>query len=168
MINAQLIDVKDKHLWAESFERKSSDVLALQAELASAIAGAINVRLTPDEQSRLSAAPTVNPEAHDAYLKGRYFFNRPSDENLQKAIAQFEAVVKLSPTFAPAYSGLSMPTLGRPTTRVHQRRRCEAPREGDRGTGGGAGQLVRRGAHIAGRLQGLVRLRLGRERTGTP
>jgi serine/threonine-protein kinase len=107
-INAQLIDARtDKHLWAESFERKSSDVLALQAELASAIASAINVRLTPDEQSRLSAAPSVNPEAHDAYLKGRYFFNRPSDENLQKAIAQFEAVVELSPTFAPAYSGLS-------------------------------------------------------------
>ena len=107
-INAQLIDARaDKHLWAETFERKSSDVLALQAELASAIASAINVRLTPGEQSRLSAAPTVNPEAHDAYLKGRYFFNRPSDENLQKAIAQFEEVVRLSPTFAPAYSGLS-------------------------------------------------------------
>ena len=107
-INAQLIDARaDRHLWAETFERKSSDVLALQAELASAIASAINVRLTPGEQSRLSAAPTVNPEAHDAYLKGRYFFNRPSDENLQKAIAQFDEAVKLSPTFAPAYSGLS-------------------------------------------------------------
>jgi len=107
-ITAQLIDARsDKHLWAESFERKSSDVLALQAELASAIASEINVRLTPGEQSRLSAAPSVNPVAHDAYLKGRYFFNRPSDENLQKAIAQFEAVVTLSPTFAPAYSGLS-------------------------------------------------------------
>jgi eukaryotic-like serine/threonine-protein kinase len=107
-INAQLIDARaDKHLWAETFERKSSDVLALQAELASAIAGAINVQLAPGEQSRLSAAPSVDPEAHDAYLKGRFFFNRPSDENLQKAIAQFEEAVKLSPTFAPAYSGLS-------------------------------------------------------------
>jgi serine/threonine-protein kinase len=107
-INAQLIDARaDRHLWAETFERKSSDVLALQAELASAIASAINVRLTPGEQSRLSAVPTVNPEAHDAYLKGRFFFNRPSDENLQKAIAQFQEAVRLSPTFAPAYSGLS-------------------------------------------------------------
>ncbi len=107
-INAQLIDARsDKHLWAETFERTSSDVLALQAELASAIASAINVRLTPGEESRLAAAPTVNPEAHDAYLKGRFFFNRPSDANLQKAIAQFEETVKLSPTFAPAYSGLS-------------------------------------------------------------
>lgn len=107
-INAQLIDARaDKHLWAETFERKSSDVLALQAELASAIANAINVQLTPREQTRLSTAPSINPAAHDAYLKGRYFFNRPSDENLERAIAQFDTAVKLSPTFAPAYSGLS-------------------------------------------------------------
>jgi serine/threonine-protein kinase len=107
-INAQLIDARaDRHLWAQTFERSSSDVLALQAELASAIASAINVQLTPGEQSRLSAAPTVDPAAHDAYLKGRYFFNRPSDENLEKAIAQFDTAVRLSPTFAPAYSGLS-------------------------------------------------------------
>lgn len=107
-INAQLIDARsDKHLWAETFERTSSDVLALQAELASAIASAINVRLTPSEQSRLSSAPTIDPEAHDAYLKGRFFFNRPSDENLRRAITYFEEAVRLSPNFAPAWSGLS-------------------------------------------------------------
>jgi serine/threonine protein kinase/tetratricopeptide (TPR) repeat protein len=107
-ITAQLIDARaDKHLWAKSFERSSRDVLALQAELAAAIAREVNVQLTSSEHSRLTAAPSVNPEAHDAYLKGRYFFNRPSDENLQKAIAQFEAAVKFSPTFAPAFSGLS-------------------------------------------------------------
>ena len=107
-ITAQLIDARaDKHLWAKSFDRSSRDVLALQAELASAIAREVNVQLTSSEQSRLTAAPSVNPEAHDAYLKGRYFFNRPSDENLQKAIAQYEAAVKFSPTFAPAFSGLS-------------------------------------------------------------
>jgi serine/threonine-protein kinase len=107
-ITAQLIDARaDKHLWANTFERSSRDVLALQAELASAIAQEVNVRLTSSEQLRLTAAPSVNPEAHDAYLKGRYFFNRPSDENLQKAIAQFEEAVRLSPEFAPAFSGLS-------------------------------------------------------------
>jgi TolB-like protein len=107
-ITAQLIDARaDKHLWSQSFERRSIDVLALQAELASAIANAINVQLTPGEESRLAAAPTVNPEAHDAYLRGRYFFNRPSDENLQKAIAEFNEAIRLSPSFAPAYSGLS-------------------------------------------------------------
>ncbi|MGN6393473.1 MAG: protein kinase domain-containing protein [Gemmatimonadales bacterium] len=107
-ITAQLIDARaDKHLWARSFERSSSDVLALQADLASAIAAEINVQLTPGEQSRLASAPSVDPDAHDAYLKGRYFFNRPSDENLQKAIAQFDEAVRLSPDFALAYSGLS-------------------------------------------------------------
>jgi adenylate cyclase len=107
-ITAQLIDARaDKHLWARSYERDSRDVLALQDELASAIAKEINVQLTPGEQARLTSAPVVNPTAFDAYLKGRYFFNRPSDENLKKAIAQFEAAVRLDPNFAPAYSGLS-------------------------------------------------------------
>jgi eukaryotic-like serine/threonine-protein kinase len=107
-ITAQLIDARaDKHLWAKSFERNSHDVLALQDELASAIAREIHVQLTPTEESRLTSAPTVNPEAYDAYLKGRYFFNRPSDENLKKAIAQFEEAVQLNPDFAPAFSGLS-------------------------------------------------------------
>ena len=107
-ITAELIDAReDKHIWGKSFESNSSDVLALQADLASSIAREINVRLTEGERSRLSSAPTVNAEGHDAYLLGRYFFNRPSDENLQKAIAQFEKSVKLNPGFAAGYSGLS-------------------------------------------------------------
>ena len=107
-ITAQLIDARaDKHLWAKSFERNSRDVLALQDELASAIAREIHVQLTPSEQLRLTGARHVNPEAHDAYLKGRYFFNRPSDENLKKAVVQFEESVALSPDFASAHSGLS-------------------------------------------------------------
>jgi len=107
-ITAELIDAKaDKNLWSKSFERNSRDVLALQDELAKAIASEINVQLTPGEQSRLASAPTVNPEAHDAYLKGRYFFNRPTDENLKKSIALFEEALRLNPNFAPAYSGLS-------------------------------------------------------------
>jgi TolB-like protein len=105
-ITAQLIDAPDdKHLWAKSFERNSRDVLALQDELA--IAKEINVQLTPDEQTRLTSAPVVNPEAHDAYLKGRYFISRPSDENLRMAIAEFEEATRLDPNFAPAYSGLA-------------------------------------------------------------
>jgi TolB-like protein/Tfp pilus assembly protein PilF len=107
-ITAQLIDARsDEHLWSKSFERSSKDVLALQDELASAIANEIHVQLTPAEQSRLASAPRVDPEAHDAYLKGRYFFNRPSDENLMKAIQQFEDASKRDPSYAPAFSGLS-------------------------------------------------------------
>jgi serine/threonine protein kinase/TolB-like protein len=107
-ITAQLIDARsDRHLWAKSFERSSRDVLALQDELASAIAREIHVQLTPAEQSRLTRAQSVNPEAYDAYLKGRYYFNRPSDENLKNAIARFEEAIALNPNFAPAHSGLS-------------------------------------------------------------
>ncbi len=107
-ITAELIDARqDRHLWARSFERSSGDVLALQADLASAVAREINVQLTPMEQTRLAEAPRVNPEAHDAYLRGRFFLNRPSDENLKKSIAAFEEAIQASPEFAPAYSGLS-------------------------------------------------------------
>jgi len=107
-ITAQLIDARaDRHLWSKTFERRSGDVLALQTELAAAIAREVNVQLTPSEQSRLAAAPSLDPAAHDAYLRGRYFFNRPSDENLRKAIAQFEEAARLSPEFSLAFSGMS-------------------------------------------------------------
>jgi len=107
-ITAQLIDARsDRHLWSKSFERSSRDVLALQDELASAIAREIHVKLTPAEESKLTRASSVKPEAYDAYLKGRYFFNRPSDENLSKAIALFEETTAKDPKYAPAFSGLS-------------------------------------------------------------
>lgn len=107
-ITVQLIDARqDNHLWAKSFDGKSRDVLALQEQMASAIADEIDTQLTPGEKSRLTSAPVVNPQAYDAYLQGRYFFNRPSDENLTKAIAQFQRAVELDPEFAPAYAGLS-------------------------------------------------------------
>ncbi len=100
-ITAQLIDARaDRHLWAKSFERDSRDVLALQDELASAIAREIHVQLTPAEKSRLASAPAVTPESYDAYL-------RPSDENLKKAIGRFEEAIRLDPKYAPAFSGLS-------------------------------------------------------------
>jgi TolB-like protein/Tfp pilus assembly protein PilF/predicted Ser/Thr protein kinase len=107
-ITAQLIDARaDRHLWAETFDRSSKDVLALQAEMAAAIAREINVQLTPAEESQLGSSQSVDPEAYDAYLKGRYFFNRPSDENLKMAIERFEDALALSPDFVPALSGLS-------------------------------------------------------------
>jgi class 3 adenylate cyclase/TolB-like protein len=107
-ITAQLIDAPaDQHLWAKSYERDSRDVLALQDEVALAIAREINVELTPREQARFANARTVNPQAHDAYLKGRYYLSNYSEERLRKAIVQFEEAIKADPDFAPAYTGLA-------------------------------------------------------------
>src|SRR5215472_11133476 len=104
-LTAQLIDAPaDKHLWAKSFERDSRDVLALQDELASAIAKQIEVQLTPSEQARLSHARTVNPAAHEAYLKGRYYLSSVSPERVNKAIEQFKQAIKLDPDFALPYA----------------------------------------------------------------
>ena len=165
-ITAQLIDARsDRHLWSKSFERNSRDVLALQDELASAIAREIHVRLTPEEQSRLTRAASVNPEAYDAYLKGRYFFNRPSDENLSKAIALFEEAIKLDPNFAPAYSGLSDVYLWAGFNEgVLDQRGSGTQGEGRRGSGDPPGRCLRRSAHLSGHVQGVVCTRLGRIR----
>ena len=107
-ITAQLIDAPaDKHIWADSFERDVADVLALQDELASAIAKEIEVQVTPSEQARLKSARSVNPQAYDMYLQGRFFFDRPSDEDLKKALAKYEEAIKLDPSFAPVYAGIA-------------------------------------------------------------
>jgi len=107
-ITAQLIDAPaDRHLWARSYERTSRDVLALQDELAAAIAHEINVRLTPQEQAHFTSARPVNPEAYDAYLEGRYLLNDPNEQNLKKALAGFERAIQLDPGLAPAFAGLA-------------------------------------------------------------
>ena len=107
-ITAQLIDAPaDRHLWAKSYERDSRDVLALQDEVALAIAKEINIELTPKEQARFAGKRIVNPEAYEAYLKGRYFLGSPSEERVRKAIEQFERAIKADPNFAPAYTGLA-------------------------------------------------------------
>ena len=107
-ITAQLIDApSDKHLWAESYERDSRDVLALQDEVALAIAREINVELTSDEQARFASARPVNPQAHEAYLKGRFYMSSFSGDRARKAQEQFEQAIKLDPGFALPYTGLA-------------------------------------------------------------
>lgn len=107
-ITAQLIDApKETHLWAESYERDLRDVLALQAEVAQAIAREVQVKLTPQEQAHLGQVHPVDPEAYEAYLKGRYHWNRRSGEGCGKAIQCFQQTIAKDPTFAPAYSGLA-------------------------------------------------------------
>jgi len=107
-VTAQLIDAPaDRHIWAKSYERDSRNVLAMQDEIAQAIAREINVELTPGEQAHFAHSHPVNPEAHDAYLKGRYYLSSFSEERVRKAIEQFEDAIKIDPSFALPYTGLA-------------------------------------------------------------
>ncbi len=107
-ISAQLIQAKpERHLWAESYERKISDILALQSEVTRAIAKEINARLTPQEEVRLARVHQVDPEAYHAYLKGRYFWNRRTPEGFNRGIEHFTQAIASDPTYAPAYAGLA-------------------------------------------------------------
>jgi TolB-like protein/DNA-binding winged helix-turn-helix (wHTH) protein/Flp pilus assembly protein TadD len=109
-ITAQLLyGPTDKHLWADTYERNLGDVLSLQSEVAQAIAQQVRVELTPQQQARLSSAKPVNPEAYDAYLRGRYYMENQftTAQSLLAAREQFEEAVRKDPTFALAYSGLA-------------------------------------------------------------
>ncbi len=107
-ITAQLIDAaKEAHLWAESYERDLRKVLALQSEVAQAIAREIRVKLTPVDQARFAHTHSVDPEAYEAYLQGRYHWNRRSGEAGGKAIQSFQTAIAKDPTYAEAYAGLA-------------------------------------------------------------
>lgn len=107
-ITAQLINPKpETHLWAETYERDISDVLKLQAEVAAAIAGQIQVKLTEEEQWCLKTAAHVDPAAFELYLRGRYFWNKRTEENLVKAAHYFEQAIEKQPGYALAWSGLA-------------------------------------------------------------
>jgi TolB-like protein/Flp pilus assembly protein TadD len=107
-INAQLIQAKtDQHLWAESYEKDIRDILTLQSEVARAIAREIKVKLTPGEHTRLTQTRPVNREAHDAYLKGRYFSFKYTEEGLKKSVQYHERALEIDPAYASAYAGLA-------------------------------------------------------------
>src|ERR1700733_11652354 len=87
-ITAQLIEASsDKHLWADSYEGNPRDTFALQDRVARAIAGQIQINLTPQEQAALKSGRVVNPEAYESYLKGRYFWNKRTADGLRVALA---------------------------------------------------------------------------------
>jgi tetratricopeptide (TPR) repeat protein len=107
-ITAQLIDAKtDRHLWAKKYERDSRDAMGLQDELARDIAEEIRVTLTPAALRHLTSGHAANPQAYDAYLQGRYFWNRRSEPELKKAKDYFEQAIANDASYAPAYSGLA-------------------------------------------------------------
>jgi serine/threonine protein kinase/Tfp pilus assembly protein PilF len=107
-ITAQLIRAAtDTHLWANEYERDLRDVLTLQSEVARAIAGEIKVQLTPQEQTRLASTRPVNPEAHEAYLRGRYEWNKFTKEGFLQAKAYFEQAIQIDSRYALPYAGLA-------------------------------------------------------------
>jgi len=107
-ITALLVDTAtDRHLWAETYERDVGDILSLQSEVAQAIAGEIRVTITPQEVARLERRSAVDPDAYQAYLKGRYHWEKRSEEALRKAQHFFQEAIDLDPGYAPAYAGLA-------------------------------------------------------------
>jgi serine/threonine-protein kinase len=114
-VTAQLIDARaDRHLWAQSYERDVSDVLALQSDVARAITEEIRIHVRPQEGWRLARATRVDPEAYEEYLRGRFHWNRRNEEGLRKAIECFQRSIAKDPRYAPAYAGLAdaFATLG--------------------------------------------------------
>jgi len=107
-VNLKLIDASsDRTLWAESYQRDLQNALALNNQIARAIATRAAVTLTPREAARLAETTSVNPKVYEAYLKGRYFWNRRGEPEMQQAIHHFEEALGLDPGYAPAYAGLA-------------------------------------------------------------
>jgi len=107
-ITAQLIDGgSDKHLWAESYERDARDVLLLQAEVAKEIAAQVGVSLTPVENARSPSERQIDPTAHEAYLKGYFYWNTLTCSGFETSLKYFQQATSLAPDFAPAFTGLA-------------------------------------------------------------
>jgi TolB-like protein/DNA-binding winged helix-turn-helix (wHTH) protein len=107
-ITANLLQASpEKHLWAESYESDVGDVLTLQGQLAQAIAREIQVKLTPEEQKLLGSTRSVDPQAHDDYLRGRYLCDKGTREPLEKGMKYFELAIKEAPSDPLGYAGLA-------------------------------------------------------------
>lgn len=107
-ITAELIEASsDRHLWAASYEREQRDILTLQNEVTRDIAENIRLSLDPASRQLLAAAPRVDPQAHEDYLRGRYYWSRRSAADMQTAVHYFEQAVVLDPNYARAYAGLA-------------------------------------------------------------
>ena len=107
-ITAQLTRVADgQNMWAEQYDRGVRDIIGLQNEVATEIAEQIRMKFTPEQSRQFMVAKNSNPEAHEAYLKGRYFWNRRTESDYLTAIKYFEEAIGHDPAYAPAYAGLA-------------------------------------------------------------
>ncbi len=113
-ITAQLIDpATDAQVWARSFERDLSDVLSLQNEIVSEVTREVRVKLTPQEETRLASAGKIDPQAYEAYLKGRFHLYKLTRPDLDSALRYFELALDKDPDYALAYAGIATVWSGR-------------------------------------------------------
>ncbi len=107
-ITVQLIQARDQiDVWTESYDRELKDVLAVQDSVVRSIASEIHIALTEAQEKRLAAPRKMSPEAYEAYLKGRYYWNKRTGESMQQAEQYFQQAIDNDPTYAAAYSGLA-------------------------------------------------------------
>src|SRR5919197_668928 len=107
-VNVQLINaLTDAHLWADTYDRKLTDIFVVESEIAKTIADVLQAKLTGSEQRVIAKTPTVNPEAYELYLKGRFFWNKRAGADLRKAIDYFKQAIAKDPSYALAYAGLA-------------------------------------------------------------
>src|SRR5438270_4539207 len=107
-VNVQLINaMTDAHVWADTYDRKLTDIFAVESEIAKNIAETLQARLSGSEKSSIAKTPTVNAEAYELYLKGRFFWNKRTGTDLRKAIDYFNQAIAKDPNYALAYVGLA-------------------------------------------------------------
>jgi TolB-like protein/Flp pilus assembly protein TadD len=107
-VNVQLINaLTDAHLWAETFDRKLTDIFAVESEIAKTIADTLQTKLSGSEQRAIAARPTESTEAHQLYLKGRFFWNKRTGNDLKKSIDYFQQAIAADPNYALAYAGVA-------------------------------------------------------------
>jgi TolB-like protein len=107
-VTVQLINaITDAHLWAEIYDRKLTDIFAVESDIAKTIADTLQAKLTGAEKISIAKTPTVNPEAYELYLKGRFFWNKRTAADLRKGIDYFNQATSKDPGYALAYAGLA-------------------------------------------------------------
>jgi TolB-like protein/Flp pilus assembly protein TadD len=107
-VNVQLINaLTDAHLWADTYDRKLTDMFGVESEIAKTIAETLQAKLTGSEKTAISKKPTENPEAYELYLKGRFFWNKRTADDLRKSIDYFNQAIEKDPNYAQAYAGLA-------------------------------------------------------------
>jgi len=107
-VNVQLIKAaNDSHVWADTFDRNLTDIFVVETEIAKAVADNLQAKLTGSEKQAIAAKPTENAEAHELYLKARFFWNKRTSSDLKTAIQFFNQAIEKDPSYALAYAGLA-------------------------------------------------------------